>query len=489
MNRLILGDNLAVLKSMPSESVDLIYLDPPFFSNKNYECIWGDDGEIRSFNDRWAGGIEHYIGWLKERVQEMHRVLKPTGSIYLHCDHHANAYIRVYILDPIFGAGNFRNEIVWCYERARPAEKQFKKVHDTILLYSKSEQWTFNVQRVPSVRVRKPVKRPDGTYSPVKGDPNTKICPDWWTDISSFGTVMNAKDRIGYPTQKPEALLERIIKASSNEGDIVLDPFVGGGTTIAVANKLNRQWIGIDQSVAAITVSQHRIANQGDLFTEPFEVIRHVYDYDDLFTGDPFQFENWIVSMFGGVPNIKQRGDMGIDGRHSDGTPIQVKQSENIGRNVIDNLRSAAERYDSRLFSEHRDNGNPVAYLIAFSFSRGAIAEVARLKLEHNVIIELVRVDRIVSIAYKPKVSIEHIVKPLDNGKFEIAMKAVVESDCGIALFSWDWDYEGKFKPEVMIDHVGEQTLTLDAGTYNLAVRATDNAGLSNIASITVVVP
>jgi DNA modification methylase len=103
-NKLILGDNLEILKSLPSESVDLIYIDPPFFSNRNYEVIWGDEGEVRSFKDRWSGGMEHYIGWLKERVEEMHRILKPTGSMYLHCDWHADAYIRVGIMDKIFAS-------------------------------------------------------------------------------------------------------------------------------------------------------------------------------------------------------------------------------------------------------------------------------------------------------------------------------------------------------------------------------------------------
>jgi DNA modification methylase len=111
VNQLILGDNLEILKTMEGESVDLIYLDPPFFSNRNYEVIWGDAGEIRSFEDRWAGGIDHYIAWLKERVIEMHRVLKKTGSIFLHCDWHADAYIRVWILDKIFGEKNFLNHI------------------------------------------------------------------------------------------------------------------------------------------------------------------------------------------------------------------------------------------------------------------------------------------------------------------------------------------------------------------------------------------
>jgi DNA modification methylase len=115
-NKLILGDNLVVLQSIPDKSVDLIYLDPPFFSNRTYEVIWGDEGEKRSFEDRFAGGIDHYISWLKIRVRQMYRILKPTGSIFLHCDWHANAEIKIDILNKIFGRSNFRNEIVWHYK-------------------------------------------------------------------------------------------------------------------------------------------------------------------------------------------------------------------------------------------------------------------------------------------------------------------------------------------------------------------------------------
>jgi adenine specific DNA methylase Mod len=148
MNQLILGDNLEIMQKMDSESIDLIYLDPPFFSNRNYEVIWGDKGEIRSFEDRWSGGIDHYISWLKDRVAEMHRLLKPTGSIYLHCDWHADAYIRVYILDKLFGDNNFRNHIIW-QRTKNPKGSQFTKKNlgiatDSIFWYSKSNDYYFN---------------------------------------------------------------------------------------------------------------------------------------------------------------------------------------------------------------------------------------------------------------------------------------------------------------------------------------------------------
>ena len=148
-NTLYHGDCLEILKGLPSESVDLIYLDPPFVSNRNYEVIWGDAGEKRSFEDRWSGGMSHYIGWLRERVEEMHRILKKTGSIYLHCDWHADSYIRVQILDPIFGDKNFRNEIIWCYNVGGKSKDQFARKHDTIWFYSKSKtKWIFNEKNI-----------------------------------------------------------------------------------------------------------------------------------------------------------------------------------------------------------------------------------------------------------------------------------------------------------------------------------------------------
>ena len=145
MNQLILGDNLEILKSLESNGIDLIYLDPPFFSNHNYEVIWGDKGEIRSFQDRWSGGIDHYLAWLKDRVVEMHRVLKPTGALFLHCDWHANAEIKVFILNKIFGEANFRGEIIWQRHNAHnDAKKKLAVLKDTLWYYSKSEKVTYH---------------------------------------------------------------------------------------------------------------------------------------------------------------------------------------------------------------------------------------------------------------------------------------------------------------------------------------------------------
>jgi DNA modification methylase len=506
VNKLILGDNLQILKGIADESVDLIYLDPPFFSNRNYEIIWGDEGEIRSFQDRWSGGIDQYILWLYERVEEMYRILKKGGSIFLHCDHHANAYIRVNILDKIFGIKNFRNEIVWNYSGWNKKLKDcFEKRYDTIFFYSKGNNVKyFNGCSIPwaseeeYVRVRKQkVHKDENGNSYVLSDAGggkrvkryLKEAMEYGSpvdDVWKFDKINNSsKERIGYPTQKPELLLKRIIESSTKEGDIILDPFVGGGTTVAVANKLNRGWIGIDQSPMAIKVSEFRLQEQADLFSAPYTVQLYKYDYDTLRYKDAFEFESWIVSQFGGIGNKKQRGDFGLDGHTKDNTPIQVKRQDNVGRNVIDNFLSAIQRYDKNLFEKNIKNKTPIGYIIAFTFGKGAIEEVSRLNTEENKIIKLVRVDEIVPIAIKPTIGV-HIneLSKDSKGTRKIEFVATGESPAGVEFYSWDFAYDvekKKFKPSVIRDKIGKQTLTLKAGTYNIAVAVVDNDGLENI--------
>jgi DNA modification methylase len=499
VNKLMLGDNLEILKTLADESVDFIYLDPPFFSNRNYEVIWGDSGEIRSFQDRWAGGISHYIEWLKERVIEMHRVLKSTGSIFLHCDWHADAYIRVFILDAIFGEKNFRNHIVWCYAGPGNVKNRLAQKHDTIFFYSKTEHLYFDADSIRLPYSEETVARTNrgasntGIMANVKGDVSErhknrlndkgKYPEDYWLDIPRLQG--NGSERIGYPTQKPEALLERIIKMASKKGDIVLDPFVGGGTTIAVADKLNRLWIGIDQSPMAVKVSEFRLQKQTDLFTAPYAVQLYKYDYDTLRYKEAFAFESWIVQQFGGIGNVKQRGDFGLDGRTGDNTPIQVKRSDNIGRNVIDNFLSAVQRYDKNLFTKKVKEKKPVGYIIAFSFGKGAIEEVSRLHTMDKIIIKLVKVEDIVPIAIKPSIGVH--IKELsrdDKGIRQIEFIASGDSPAGIEFYSWDFNYDSekkKFKAQILLDKEGKQIASLKPGTRHIAVKVVDNDGLENM--------
>ncbi|MDR0328425.1 MAG: hypothetical protein LBI05_09035 [Planctomycetaceae bacterium] len=561
VNRLILGDNLEIMKTLEKESVDLIYLDPPFFSNRNYEVIWGDEGEIRSFKDRWAGGIEHYIAWLKERVELMYRLLKKTGSIFLHCDWHANAHIRVDILDKIFGEKNFMGEIIWQRTNAHnDARKKLAVLTDSIFYYSKTDKYAYNpiftelseaykkdayrfqddkgiysssdltgaginkndvvwkeyhpaernrhwalptdiirklagdaADRLSTIEKLELLEKHDYIMWTSNGTPRFKrylettngiLLGNMWTDI--LNVQAQSKERIGYPTQKPEALLWRILEMASNEGDLILDPFMGGGTTIAVAEKRMRRWIGIDQSVAAVKVTELRLAKEQRKLFSTFTTTLHKYDYDTLRYKDAFEFESWIIQQFGGEPNLQQHGDSGIDGK-KDNTPIQVKRSENIGRNVIDNFFAAVQRSDKKLFEKNKKEKKPVGYIIAFSFGKGAIEEVARLKMKENVIIELVTVADFVPIATKPKVTLTLRELSRDTkGNCEIEFSAEGHSKAGIEFYAWDFDYDEKkgFVPAVIIDKSGKHTHMFQAGTYTVAVKVVDNEGLESIETI-----
>lgn len=396
-NSIYCGDSKDVLRDFPDECVDLIYLDPPFFSNKNYEVIWKDGYEVRAFEDRWKGGIEHYIGWMEERIRQCHRVLKPTGSIYLHCDWHAGHYLKV-MMDKIFGYGNFKSEVIWNKGfRGTERKHNWQQSHDTILFYIKRDNNTWNDQYQeysdPDLKRYNKVdgdgnkyalikrRRSDGTVYYGKTYPKGKRINDVITIPVLSST---SKERLGYPTQKPESLLERIINASSNPLDVVLDPFCGCATTIAVAEKLGRQWIGIDVSPSACRLMTDRLRKIGVDIGES-DIIGLPRTVEELKAIKPFEFQNWVCQNLGGRSNPKKTGDMGIDGWMIDGSPIQVKQSSNVGRNVMDNFETAIRR-------ANKDKGT----IVAFSFGKGAYEEAARAKLHDNLEIELKTVEDLI---------------------------------------------------------------------------------------------
>jgi hypothetical protein len=208
---------------------------------------------------------------------------------------------------------------------------------------------------------------------------------------------------------------------------------------MAVADKLHRRWIGIDQSVMAVKVTELRLDKQQDLYSPPFSVQLHKYDYDTLRYKNAFEFESWIVQQFGGVSNTQQRGDFGLDGKMPDGTPIQAKRRDGIGRNVIDNFLSAAKRADKRLYAENIKTKKPIGYIIAFSFGKGAIEEVARLKNQESIIVRLVCVDEIVPIAMKPTVTVKMKELARDaKGNSEIEFSAEGTSEAGIEFYTWE---------------------------------------------------
>ena len=272
------GDNLNFLRGMNSGTINLIATDPPFNKGRDFHATPDSVARGARFEDRWSWdkdvhpewvdsiqddwpkawmlldtikelreGMAAFLCYIGVRLMEMHRILADDGTLYLHCDHTAGHYLKL-LLDAIFGHENFRNEIVWCYSGGGQPRNDFPRKHDTILRYSKSDTYTFNRDeaRIPydsdysaTVFAGDETRAPGRTYRP---DPKGKVVEDWWRNIPRpYG-----KERIGYPTQKPLALYERIIRTSSNEGDWVLDPFCGCATTPVAAERAERQWVGMD---------------------------------------------------------------------------------------------------------------------------------------------------------------------------------------------------------------------------------------------------
>jgi hypothetical protein len=360
--------------------------------------------------------------------------------------------------------------------------RKFPNKFDTIFWYSKdSKEWTFNQPRIEY----KGGKVHSGGFTEKTGkrlDPdkynNGKPIENYWTDIAL--AVRSSKERIGYPTQKPEALLERIIKCASNEGDVVLDPFIGGGTTVAVADKLGRQWIGIDQSVMAVKVTDMRLKKrQNEMYATPYKVVIPTYDLSQLEKEDGKKFEIFIVEKFGGIANLRGGKDYGIDGHTDYGTPIQVKKwKKPVGRATLDEFLTAIERDNKFLFEQNKKEGQVCGFIIGFDFSKDIINEVARLKNKENTIIELKYIRDIIPYENPPKVRLT--AEELENYRYKL--KANAESISSIDFYSWDFEHkENEFKADVIMDKEGVQENKFAVGEHNVAVKATDRRGLSGI--------
>src|ERR1700733_1473283 len=420
-NHLYRGDCLSVLAPTPDESVDLVYIAPPFYSQRYYETFWEEDAERFAFEDRWKGGKETYLNYLVERVRKMHAKLKPTGLMFMHLDWHICHYMKVE-MDRIFGYERFRNEIAWRRTpfsgSSKARAQQLPRSHDTIFLYSKGDEWHWNMPTLPYTQEYKRrfkwkdergyyrktllktyseqtlgrLKRDGRLVLPTRAGANysykqylhessgTRQVDDVWTDINMINPV--ARERTGYPTQKPMALLNRIIQMASNKGDVVLDAFCGCGTTLESSEANGRRWIGIDISQQALRVVQNRLRKIGSPRCEVHGMIELESDLQGL---DWREFQMWAVEAVQGRHSPRKIADMGIDGfTFMENHPIQVKQSDSVGRPVIDNFVGVLERQKDKR-----------GLIIAFDFTRGAEAEVARLRRESNIQIELIPCKRL----------------------------------------------------------------------------------------------
>ena len=404
MNKLYFGDNLDILREhIKDESVDLIYLDPPFNSNANYNVLFktpkGHESaaQIEAFEDTWhwneqaerefgelvrcgntdvsemmialrrflgENDMMAYLTMMANRLLELHRVLKPTGSLYLHCDPTASHYLKI-VLDGVFGKGNLRNEIIWSYKKWAVAESKFSRNHDVVLYYAKDDDLApFNIQLQP--RAASTLKR-FGNKKIVSGhDEDGKRIPSQTLDEDSEGVKMSdvweipiiapsSNERMGYPTQKPLALLERIINASSNEGNVILDPFCGCGTAVHAAQKLKRKWLGIDITHLAVSLIEKRMK---DAFAGiVFEVEGTPKDLEgarDLSLRDKYQFQWWACSLINAQPyqGKKKGADGGIDGLiyfNDDGKMpkkivVSVKGGDNVSVAMVRDLAHVVER-------------------------------------------------------------------------------------------------------------------------------------------------
>ncbi len=261
-NMLIWGENLADMRALPDSCIQLIYADPPFFTNREFSHLYGDSRES-IFSDVWYDGLEGYMSWLRPRLVEMRRLLKESGTVYLHLDWHASHYVKV-MMDGIFGYGNFLNEVIWHYrDPAGTVRDRFKKKHDTILIYAKrAGKHIFNLDQVRMNYSKGTVDQGrKGVISfgrPTKLHSMGKVPEDVW-EIPIINS--QARERVGYPTQKPLRLLQTVVKASSSEGEMVADFFCGSGTSAVAASSLGRNWIAVDSNEVAIRTTMGRLSS------------------------------------------------------------------------------------------------------------------------------------------------------------------------------------------------------------------------------------
>ena len=539
-NRLFWGDNLHVMRQLPSESIDLIYIDPPFFSGRQYNVIFGDQNELRSFSDIWEGGMPGYLIWLNARLYEMKRLLKKTGNIIVHCDHHASHYIKAE-MDKIFGPDNFHNEIVWHYRRWTGGSREFLKMHDTLLFYSKSAHYyfkplftdytfesTFRKQNyhtrikgddvyVTSVDERgvkendfwetgdlqflfEMGKLPEATTCEItiayleyflKGQGRQvptktakemanilKILKSHASD-SLFISLINsqASERIGYPTQKPEELIEKLImaltpEAKSRENQVVIaDFFAGGGTTAAVAQRLDRRWISCDQSRVAVAITADRLTRQveeqtGKLFPVPDFTIEHwgVYEARRLAEAPPDQFRAFVLRAFGAVIEEHEAGVHGYKGA----IPVWVGDSNQKKAVTAADVQAFANAMRKTL--RYKQDNLRDGIMLAWAFRPDAVEAAERLRRLEQTDLNFIRLDMIridsplfrehvtalstqnadyenfLTFVQPPRVEVGYKRIAPRTYKFDVSETIVMNAGAKIINVQWDFDYRKRFR-------------------------------------------
>ena len=604
-NRLIWGDNLHVMRQIPSNSVDLIYIDPPFFSGREYNVIWGDNNELRSFNDIWEGGMDGYLIWLNARLYEMKRMLKPTGSIYVHCDDHASHYIKIE-MDKIFGHFCFRNDIIWRRATSHNDPSRFGRILDHILYYSLSDRPYYDADAIAvpkteeQLAVAYPSRDDRGRYrsdnmtgprhTSERGSPSTmpwrgydvfarnrvwsvpktgkyaeyierNFIPGYraidgiherldaldaaglihhpehgvWPGLKRYASADNGNppqnlildptgftnfsknqhEWIGYPTQKPEALLEKIVMVSSKEGDTVADFFIGGGTTATVAQRLGRRFIAVDQSRVAVAVTAERLKQQAmtrgleDAPIPDFTVEQWgIYEADRLSRMPVEQFREFVLRAYGAT----RMGDA------EDGPDIHGWRNQFpiwVGGPQLDSQAAAKDVGDFanaiRRTPQYRQANLRDGVMLAWGFGRDAVEAAGQLRQREEVDVNFVRLAQVrigddgfrehiigrstdkadysefLTFVQPPVVDVGFRTLGGGSVTFDAGDTAVMNPGAELINVQWDFDYDGERfaatpgyslkrdrnkRPELRVTHKFNRT-----GKFRVACRVQDSRG------------
>lgn len=367
LNKIIFGDNLQVLKTLVemkhrgelknadgTDGIRLVYIDPPFATKQDFS-----NKDAKAYSDKLAGA--EFLEWLRKRLILLREVLSDDGSIYVHLDWHKAHYIKI-LMDEILGEGNFKNEIIWHYDIGTAPKKDFKRKHDSILRYTKTNNYIYNTVTIPPKNLKRYDKTDeDGRIYMVRGDSGKRVYADEgqpeddvWTfyksdELRSLNSMSNERRSIKYPTQKPEKLIERIVKASSNEGDLVLDCFGGSGTTAAVAEKLGRRWITVDAGKLSIYTIQKRIL--GNESHKPFAVYdAGLYDNEKLNSFDSTQWKQFAMALYNVQPCYQVIKGLSFDGM-KDGSLVKVYSPNELNELKAKISEDTLEQIYSRLGS------------------------------------------------------------------------------------------------------------------------------------------